>query len=425
VSDPAPSSGDTEDDRRPTLVVTDARVFDGHAAELVSASVHAVGGRIARLGDPDDTGGAPTEAVVDARGRTLTPGFIDAHCHAYGIGLDMARTEATPLSYVALKARQRLERALCRGFTTIRDVAGGDPGLARAVDEGLVVGPRYLYTGPALSQTGGHADPRPEDSDASFCCGHTAEVVDGVDAVRAAVRDRFRRGAHAIKLMTSGGVISPTDPLRIPQYSAEEVAAACEEATRRGSYVAAHAYSPEAIVHSVRNGVRSIEHGNLLDDATARTMVEHDAFLVPTLITYDAMARRADEVGLSATGRAKNEQVLHAGQHAVELARAAGVRIGFGTDLMGDLEDDQLLGFRPQVEADGVLDTLRAATSVNADLLQRDDLGRIAPGMAADLVLLDGDPFEDPSVLWDAARPRTVVRAGAVVHTDAVGAAAR
>jgi imidazolonepropionase-like amidohydrolase len=410
----SPSAAGTElGDTRPTLAITNARVFDGVGADLRAASVHLAGDRILRLADAGEHDGAAR--VLDARERTLTPGFIDAHCHAYGIGLDMARTEATPLSYVALKARSRLERALRRGFTTIRDVAGGDPGLAAALDEGLVDGPRYLYTGPALSQTGGHADARPADSDALACCGHTAEVVDGVDAVRAAVRDRFRRGAHAIKVMTSGGVISPTDPLRVPQYSAEEVAAACDEAARRGSYVAAHAYSPEAIAHSIVNGVRSIEHGNLLDEATATLMADHDAYLVPTLVTYDAMARRADEVGLSAIGRAKNEEVLHAGRHAIELARRAGVRIGFGTDLMGDLEDDQLLGFRLQMDADGVLDTLRAATSVNAALLQRNDLGTIEPGAAADLVLLDGDPFEDPSVVWDEQRPRTVVRAGHVV----------
>jgi imidazolonepropionase-like amidohydrolase len=214
--------------------------------------------------------------------------------------------------------------------------------------------------------------------------------------------------------MTSGGVISLTDPIRVPQYSPEEVRAVTEEADRRGSYVAAHAYSPEAIVHSVLNGVRSIEHGNLLDADTAALMAEHGAFLVPTLATYDAMDRRGADLGLAPVAQAKNREVLDAGRRAVELARAAGVRVGFGTDLMGALEDEQLEGVRLQVEVDGPLDALRAMTSVNAALIGRDDLGRVAVGAVADLLVLDGDPFADPSVLWAGPERRTVVQAGAV-----------
>ena len=156
-----------------------------------------------------------------------------------------------------------------------------------------------------------------------------------MDPLLRAVRERFRTGAHAIKIMTSGGVVSLTDPIRIPQYSADEIRAVTAEAARRGSYVVAHAYSPEAIRHSIDNGVRSIEHGNLLDAATTAAMAEAGAFLVPTLATYDAMERRGADVGMAPVSRQKNREVLEAGQTAVELARAAGVRIGFGTDLMG------------------------------------------------------------------------------------------
>ena len=208
--------------------------------------------------------------------------------------------------------------------------------------------------------------------------------------------------------------MSPTDPIRVPQYSAEEIRAAVDEASRRGSYVAAHAYSPEAIVHSVENGVRTIEHGNLLDRAAASALAEAGAYLIPTLVTYDAMDRRGDEIRLSAVGQAKNHEILEAGLASIELARGAGVSIGFGTDLMGDLEDDQLLEFRIRAEVESVLDMLRSATSVNADVIQRPDLGRIAVGNPADLVLFDRNPFEDPSVLWDE-QARTVMRAGRVV----------
>ena len=388
-----------------SLSIINAAVFDGESAELVDGPVHVANGRIVAVG-----GAFEADRVIDARGGTVLPGLIDAHCHAYGISLDMLAIDGRPLSYVTLVGARRLAAALRRGFTTVRDVAGGDAGLALAITEGLLPAPRYFYTGPALSQTGGHGDPRGVDTDVCGCHEHMTEVVDGVDAVRTAVRDRFRRGAHAIKMMTSGGVMSLSDPIRVPQYSAEEIRAATDEAARRGSYVAAHAYSPEAIQHSVRNGVRSIEHGNLMDAETAGLMAEHDAFLVPTLATYDAMVRRGKEVGLSPVSAEKNLEVLDAGAAAVRLARAAGVRVGFGTDLMGELEDEQLNGLRLQVEVDGPLDALRSATSVNADLLGRPDLGRVQVGAAADLLVLPGDPFDTPSLLW--GEDRTVIQAG-------------
>lgn len=390
------------------LVIINASVFDGVSEDLADGPVHVADGRIIRIGGAAEDG----EHVVDARGGTVLPGLIDAHFHAYGIGLDLLGIEARPLSYVALAGARRLGSALRRGFTTVRDVAGGDAGLARAIAEGLLAAPRYLYTGPGLSQTGGHGDARDVDLDVCACHSHMVEVVDGVDAVRRAVRDRFRRGAHAIKLMTSGGVMSLTDPIRIPQYSAEEVRSATDEARRRSSYVAAHAYSPEAIRHSVENGVRSIEHGNLLDADTAAIMASHNAYLVPTLATYNAIDRRGAELGLAPVSQAKNREVLDAGRVAIELARAAGVPIGFGTDLMGDLESEQLNGLRLQSEVDGPLNALRSATSVNAELLGHLDLGRVEVGFAADLLIVDSNPLADLSAVWDPQRPRTVIQAG-------------
>src|SRR6266571_5330962 len=300
-----------------TLSIINAVVFDGVSDALADGPVHVADGRIVAVGGPAQ----PADQVIDARGGTVLPGLIDAHCHAYGIGLDMMAVESRPLSYVALAGARRLAAALARGFTTVRDPAGGDAGLARAIAEGPIPAPRYLWTGPALSQTGGHGDARAADSEACPCFAHTAEVVDGVDPLRRAVRERFRRGAHAIKIMTSGGVMSLTDPIRIPQYSAEEIRAVTAEAERRGSYVAAHAYSPEAIRHSIDNGVRSIEHGNLLDADTAAAMATAGAFLVPTLAAYDAIERRGAQLGMAPVSRQKNREVLEAGRTAVELAR--------------------------------------------------------------------------------------------------------
>lgn len=394
-----------------SLSIVNAAVFDGVSADLVDGPVHVVDGTIVAIGDTSRA----AERVVDARGGTVIPGLIDAHFHAYGVDLDPLKLRGYPPSYVALAAAHRLAGALARGFTTVRDVAGGDPGLARAIDQGLIPAPRYLYAGPALSQTGGHGDARP--GDLHLCAGgdHISQVVDGVDNLRRVVRDRFRTGAHVIKIMASGGVVSPTDPLRIPQYSPEEIRAVTDEASRRGSYVAAHAYSAEAVVHAVSNGVRTVEHGNLIDADAARVMAEHGAYLVPTLVTYDAMDRRGAELGLAPVSQAKNREVLTAGRHAITLAREAGVPVGFGTDLMGALEDEQLGGLRLQTEVEGPLAVLRSATSVNAEIIGRTDLGRVAVGAVADLVVLAGNPLEEPSVLWAGPDRRTVIQGGRVI----------
>ncbi|MCL2552643.1 MAG: amidohydrolase family protein [Actinomycetia bacterium] len=390
------------------LVVTDALL---HEAEPAEADVVVHDGRIVAVG-PGAARGYTGTRTLAAAGASLVPGLIDAHFHAYATSLDAWRLEHAPLSYVALAGARRLRRALHRGFTTVRDVAGGDAGLDQAIAAGLIESPRYLWTGPAMSQTGGHGDPRAADTDICFHSGPMNQVVDGVDELRVAARDRFRRGAHALKIMTSGGVVSPTDPIRVPQYSAEEIQAVTEEARRRGSYVAAHAYSPEAIRHSIDNGVRSIEHGNLLDEETAAAMAAAGAFLVPTLAAYDAMARRWQEVDLSPVQRAKNAEVLDSGLVAVRRALQAGVRVGFGTDLMADLEDDQLRGLRLQAEAIGWQAALRSATRVNAELIGRPDLGRVEVGATADLLLLDGPLTDDQTLLWDETRSRTVVQGG-------------
>ncbi|SDS80291.1 metal-dependent hydrolase family protein [Microterricola viridarii] len=394
-----------------SLTIAGAHVWAGEGRGFSARDIAIVDGLVAEKADP-------AAEVVDGSGSWIVPGFVDAHFHAYATSMDGFENERGPLSFSAINGTLRLEKALQRGFTTVRDVAGGDIGLARAIDANLFASPRYHFTGPALSQTGGHGDPRSEHVDVCFSHGHMCEVVDGAENLRVAVRERFRTGAHAIKVMTSGGVFSLTDPIRIPQYSPEELRVIVDEATRRGSYVAAHAYSSEAVQHSIENGVRSIEHGNLIDSETARMMAERDAFLVPTLAAYDAMDRRGAEIGLNAISLAKNSEVLSKGQEAIQLALAAGVRVGFGSDLMGDLEDDQLCGIRLQTEAAGPSAMLRSLTQENAALIGDDKLGHLGVGAYGDLLMLAANPLEEPSALWAQDARRAVVQAGRIVRAE-------
>lgn len=371
----------------------------------------------------DGTIVAPDVERLDARGRTLMPGLIDAHVHATITTMDIGGMDRRPVMVVAQEARVVLERMLRRGFTTVRDVGGADYGLAQALARGLIRGPRLFYAGRVLSQTGGHGDFRPVGDHPSLCvCQvHTsrfAHVADGVDAVRRAAREELRKGASHLKIMASGGVASPSDPIWVVQYSPEEMAAVVEEARAWRAYVCAHAYTPEAIARAVRAGVRSIEHGNLLDAPTAALMAERGAFLVPTLVTYAKIAEVGTGFGFPEASLRKLRDVIDQGLGSLAIAARAGVRIGFGTDLLGETHDAQSTEFTIRAQAMAPLDVLRSATIVNAALLQREgELGVVAPGALADLLLVDGDPLADISCLdGQGEHLALIVRGGEIVH---------
>ena len=380
------------------------KIFDGVGKELLEdVEVLVEGGRIAEVSDVPIRSG--TAEVVDLQGRTLMPGLIDAHFHAIAASPDLGAVEHMPVSLVAQHARANLEATLQRGFTTVRDAAGADYGLARAIETGLVAGPRLFYSGHALSQTGGHGDFRSYESGPAICsCGlgarHFSTVADGVPEVRRAAREELRRGAAQIKIMGSGGVSSPSDPISNLQYSEEEIRAAVWEAHSWGTYVMAHVYTPQAIRRCIEFGVRSIEHANLIDAGTAAFAAQHGAFVVPTLATYQSLAKRGASLGLPKISLDKLGAVSEAGVASLEVLRAAGVKTGFGTDLLGAMHDDQLTEFEIRSRVLPNVEVLRQATSGNAELLERSgDLGTVAPGALADLIVVDGDPVADLGVL--------------------------
>src|SRR5271165_4017995 len=343
--------------------------------------------------------------TIDLKGRTLMPGLIDALVHVLAVDAALARLSDRPVTLLTLQAAKVLEGMLQRGFTTIRDAGGADGGLAEAVEEGLVRGPRIFPSGSALSQTGGHGDTRPRTQSVVTCAcceggAALSRIADGVTECRRAARDELRKGATQIKILASGGVASPYDPIWNLQYSEEEVRAIVEEAQAWHTYVLAHAYSPEAIRRSIDFGVRSIEHGNLIDRATAEHVAGADAFVVPTLVTFDAMHRFGRDLGFPEVSLAKLGDVRDTGLRSLEILQAAGVQIGFGTDLLGPMHRHQSREFVVSAEALMPFDIIRSATTINAELLNRSgEIGTIASGARADLIVVRGDPLADISLL--------------------------
>jgi imidazolonepropionase-like amidohydrolase len=341
---------------------------------------------------------------IDLKGRTLMPGLIDAHIHVVLTEVNLRLMSDVPLTLVAAKSSAQMHAMLMRGFTTLRDTGGADWGIKAAVEQGLFAGPRLFISGQPISQTGGHGDFRQRTQTEISCpCASAlswaSRIADGVAAMIHAVRDELRKGADQIKIMVSGGVASQADPLESLQFRMDEIEAAVEEADRWGTYVCAHAYSAKAIERAVKGGVRTIEHGNLIDAPTAKLMAEKGAYIVPTLVAYDALKRRGPEYGLSAYSLQKNELVLEAGVRSLEICRAAGVKIGFGSDLLGQLQNDHCKEFLIRGEAMRAQDIIRSATLVNAEILrQTGKLGELVPGAHADLLVIDGDPYRDLSV---------------------------
>lgn len=407
----------------PRLLIENTRPFDSVRGTLGPVSRILIDrGRIEAVTAEPVTVGDVAQRI-DAGGRVALPGLIDAHVHVVAASHDLIGLAQTAPSLVVAESAQIMRGMLHRGFTTVRDAAGADFGLQEAVARGLFEGPRLFIAGFPISQTGGHADMRPKGvrQREMFCScaglGLIGAIADGVGEVRRAVREQVRNGANQIKIMAGGGIASPTDPLEGTQFSMDELRAACEEAEAANLYAMAHAYSPRAVTRAVQAGVRSIEHGNLIDEATAREMKKAGAFLVPTLATYAALADEGERLGWSAEMLAKLERVKSRGVEAVRIAHAEGVPVVFGTDLLGHMHGRQNEEFGLRSAAQDAVAVLQGATSVAARLLRQEgQLGEVAAGAHADLLLVDGDPTKDLSML---ARPeegiRLLVQGGRIV----------
>jgi imidazolonepropionase-like amidohydrolase len=404
------------------LVLRNAVIVDGTGADPVAGGSVVVEGDRIREVLPGGPGALPAGAeVLDCRGGTLLPGLIDAHVHVGAAQADITELQRRNFpSYLTVRAARALKDSLDRGFTTVRDCGGADAGLRRAVEEGLIPGPRLNVCGRPLSQTGGHADfrlPTETHAPVESAAGLASVVCDGVDECRRAAREELRRGADFIKVMAGGGAISPSDEVDTSQYSPEELAAIVFEASAVGKYVAAHAYSVRSIANCLRAGVGTIEHGNLLDEAAAGAMKAAGACLVPTIVTYEMLSRMGREHGVPEANIRKINQVGERALEALAIAHRAGVTIGSGSDLLGPMQVFQAGELELQARVMGPMGAIVAATRTNAEILRAEkDLGTVEPGKLADLVLVDGDPLADISVLGRGGEKIALVIRGGRRH---------
>ncbi len=392
-----------------SIIFENARLLDGSSPQGdYDRFVRIEAGRIAEISDRPIHSAAARR--IDCAGRTLMPGLIDCHVHVTATLLDLGRNARLPDALVALRAGRIMRDMLGRGFTTVRDLGGATQALVEALAEGLIEGPRLVICGKALSQTGGHSDMRGRydnrpTEEAIYRLGAMGRICDGVDACRQAARDELRQGATFVKIMANGGVSSPTDPIHVLQFSRDEIRAVVEEAENAGTYVAAHLYTDAAIARAVECGVRSVEHANLIEPPTARLMREKGAIACPTLVTYEALHDEGAALGLPPDSIAKIDDVRLKSPRSLEILREAGVPMAYGSDLLGGLHRRQSDEFVIRGRTLPPIEVIRSATVHAAELIgMRGEIGCIAPGAHADLILVDGDPLMDLALLTEQGR---------------------
>ena len=402
-------------------VFTNAFVIDCTGAEPVEGAASVVEDDtikdVARHGTVGALPGPVT--TLDCKGATLMPGLTDAHVHICAITENITdQHRYYPASYIAARAMRRAEECLMQGFTTARDAGGADYGFRLALEEGHFPGPRLLVSGNYLSQTGGHGDKRrrAEWIDPVGCCvGMVGSIADGVDEVRKAAREQLRRDVDQIKIMASGGAMSPSDELDTTQYTVAEMRAAVEEAQAVGKYVLSHAYSDSAVRRAIEAGVRSIEHGNLIREGAAKAIKEAGAFIVPTMVTYEAIYREGKRYGIGDHQIQKIDLARQQSVQGLTYAYRAGCKIGSGSDLLGDMMSQRAVELELKAQVMTPMEVLLSATRVNAELFRmQDKIGSVEPGKYADLLVVAGNPLKNLRVLQNQDSLRLIMKGGRV-----------
>jgi imidazolonepropionase-like amidohydrolase len=403
-----------------TVLLKNAHIVDGTSSERSDQTNIFIENGIVR--DVGNDISSASDNVIDIAGQTLMPGLIDCHVHATAVVASLAANAKLPDSLVAARSIVVMRNMLHRGFTTVRDVGGADFGLKQAASEGLFPAPRLVISGKALSQTGGHCDFRGRYDNTPpprirIPLGSLGRVCDGVPEVRRAARDEVKAGADFIKIMANGGCASPTDPIHFHGFSREELNAVVEEARSASTYVSAHLYTDDAIRRCVEAGVRSLEHCNLIRSATAKLAADSGCIAVPTLVTYDRLASEGASLGVPQDAIAKVEDVRSAGMESLQIMQDAGLLMAYGSDLLGEMHRHQSEEFVIRGRILSAHKVIASATSVAAKLLGMEGLiGTIAPGAFADLIVVDGNPLSDLSLLTkQGAHISLIMQAGKVI----------
>ncbi len=401
------------------IVFENARLFDGMNGDCPEGMSVLVEDEVIR-----EVSSKPIAAEgayrIDVAGKTLMPGLIDLHIHAYASSVNFQKVEISGSPYNTAHAMRMLGHALNCGFTSVRDIGGGDWSLAQALSDGLFLGPRFFYAGKILSMTGGHGDFRfmsQSQHEQAFCaCGSVngfAVLADGVDECLKAVREELRRGAHCIKIMGSGGVSSPLDPIWMNQYREDEMRTIVQECTERRTYVSAHCHPASAVRRSIEAGVRVIEHGTLMDAETAAFVADRGAYVVPTMAVIFALTERGPKLGFPKASLDKLKVAYASAIEGMDHMRSAGVKVGYGTDLLGETYDEQCREFLHRREVFEPIEILRQATSMAAEIMMHEGrLGCVQPDAYADLIVVDGDPLKDIGLLAENGRRLDVIMRG-------------
>jgi imidazolonepropionase-like amidohydrolase len=422
------------------VLITNVNVWDGTSDDLENGqSVLIEGNLIKQIGASIN---APSGAtVIDGGGRTLIPGLIEAHAHLSLHGdLFQIRNELNWM-YVGAKSGAEATHMLMRGFTTARDAAGPTNGLRKVIDAGHVVGPRIYAAGPALTQTGGHFDIRGLNEPNYYFLGipdprqfmEWMYMADGVPEVQKAAREVFRKGSSHIKIMAGGGVATVYDPLDGLQFTPEEIRAIVVECEKVGSYAMAHIYTPEAITIALNAGVKSIDHGMLIDDKTMQLLKKKDAFLVPSLAVGLFTPEELAFAWPTKETKAKGARIIAGMENEVILAKKHKVKIGFGTDFFGPTNAAfamQSLEFKARAKYFTPLEILKQATSVNASLVAMSGpmmnpyldgpLGVIKEGAYADMLIVDGNPLENILLLVEPEKNLKVIMKDGKIYKNSL-----
>jgi imidazolonepropionase-like amidohydrolase len=420
--------------REPAILFRGVDIFDGRSGGLAGDMNLLVAGRWIKKVSRRTIDAPKGALVIEGDGRVLTPGFIDAHFHCMFHKSISETTSATP--WVAgIWAKESLEAALMRGFTTIRDAGGADGSIARAVDDGYIKGPRLFTSGMSISQTCGHGDFRPPYASHPYFGGCHCDglctvrglsvIADGRAEVLKAARENLKNGATQLKLMGGGGVMSEYDPLHVVEYTPGEVRAAVDAAGNWGTYVMAHAYHPASVRMLIENGVRSIEHGHLLDEDTIKMAAEKGVVICTQLVSFWAVDKFGKEAGVPDEGVRRAREIIKSMDDAFRLFKKYDVKIGFGTDLLGSIQKYQNKEFALRRRYFTPAEILRQATSESAEIVRMCGplnpygmFGEIKEGYRADLLLIDGDPLKDVALLEDPERSLLVIVKDGKVHKN-------